>query len=50
MYFTLPSVSHAVSQKYHFLKQTGGTDSQIHCNYSDRAGIKTLMKAEELVV
>lgn len=24
--------------------------SQIHCNYSDIAGIKTLMKIEELLV
>lgn len=32
--------------KYQLLKQTHGIHSQIHCNYSDIARIKTFMKIE----
>lgn len=50
LYFTFQLVSYGASQKHQFLKQTLSIHSQIHCNYSDIAGIKTLMKIEELLV
>lgn len=50
LYFTFLLVSYAVSEKYQFLKQTLSIHSQILSNYSDKAGIKTLMKVEELLV
>lgn len=36
--------------KYRFLKQTRCIHSQLHCDYSDIAGIRTFMKIEELLV